>query len=102
MLYKVTKRADDFTGLMATLVKGAASVSVVVGDRWGHFKRTGFISGVFVIEPAESARKRLDLDFYADHEETPEDIEYVDCLRGKAWRPWPTCFGFLEGLWRKS
>lgn len=100
MLFKVTKRADDITGLLATLVKGAASVSVVVGDRWGHFKRTGLISGVFVTEPADNARRRNDLDFHEDHEETPDDLDYVDRLRGKAWKPWHTCFNALEGLWR--
>lgn len=100
MLFKVTKRADDLTGLLATLFTGEASVSVVIGERWGHFKRTGPLSGVFVIEPAENARRRNDLDFHEDHEETPEDIAFVDRLQGKAWRPWHTCFGTLEGLWR--
>lgn len=100
MLFKVTKRADDFTGIAATLVKGAASVSVVCGERWGHFRKTGAIKGVFVIEPAANARLRKDLDFHPVREETPGDETFIEGLRGKAWRPWHTCFSVLEGLWQ--
>ena len=102
MLYRVTKRADDTTGLIATLFWGAASVSVVCGGTWGHFKRTGILSGEFVTGPAAMAWDRTDLDFHEDHEETPEDIAFINGLRGKAWRPWHNCFGVLEGLWQSK
>lgn len=102
MLYKVTKRADDFAGIVATLFTGAGSVSAVVGGEWGHFHRTGFMTGEFVVEPAANVSGKAGYDFQPVRPSGPKDYDFIHVLRGKPWRLWHNCFGSLEGLWGKN
>ena len=102
MLYRVTKRPDCLSGLVACIFTGAASVSIIVGERWGQFHRTGPLAGVFVISPAAEAFAREDLDIEPIRPETTEDDAFLDATEGKPWRPWHNCFSVMRDRWTKT
>ena len=102
MLYRVDKKPDDFKGLVASLFTGCGSVSVVVDDKWGHFKRTGLLTGEFVIGKAEEAMRRRDMTMTKIGTATAWHHEFIQKLNGTTWRPWHNCFSVLGPLWKKT
>ena len=100
MLYRVDKAPHDLTGLFAALFTGAGSVSVIVGTKWGHFRRTGFLSGVFVVEPAAKIEGREGYRITPVRPSTEADMQFIYDLAGTPWRPWHNCFNVLRELWK--
>ena len=100
MLRRVTKKPDDIMGLCAAIVTGEGSVSAIVDDRWGRFKRTGRFSGKFIIGPANEAIDREDLRISLVRPTKPGNAKLINQLRGTRWRPWRNCFSVLGPLWK--
>lgn len=103
MLYRVDKKPHDLVGLVGAFFTGSGSVSAIVGTRWGHFRRTGRWSGVFVIDRAIKIEDRPEYRITPVRPSTEDDMQFLLDLEGTPWRPWHNCFNVLRGLWaRKS
>lgn len=100
MLYRVDKKPSDLLGLLACFFTGSGSVSVIVDDEWGHFKRTGFFSGVFVIGKSGDALRREGITLIPIRQHTASDKEFIHRLAGAKWFPWHNCFNILRPLWK--
>lgn len=100
MLYRVDKKPDDLKGLIAAVFTGAGSASIIVDDRWGHFRQTSFFTGKFVVESAQAARSKDSLSISFVRYATEEDREFLEALNGAPWRPWHNCFSVLRSRWK--
>lgn len=100
MLYKVIKKPDDLTSIVAAMFTGAGSVSAIVGSQWGHFRRTGLFTGVFVVESADRVKGKMGYNIIPLRPSTHRDMQFIMDLHGAPWRLWHNCFSTLGELWK--